>query len=412
MSRLTVRRTLAAVTTSVLALGFLAAVPISADAATYQAFGASAYGSQVKVGNLVSSGKTSYLSMCTTDDSYTKTNKTAAASLGALGNVGVLTTKVTTKKTGSTFSSVTTTQTGALNLLGGLITASAITSTAIATVENGVVKTGASTDFVNLRIANLPIDLHPTPNSGISIPGVADVLFNQQSVSMDGKEITVNAFRVNLLKNNGLNLPSGFIVLGNAKASVQTIKSLPYGSAYGTQVDLLGIITSGATAQVNIPCGGSDGVKKTANLVGLNVPGVISTGVARTSAVSTEDGTTTTATTKAIVDGVNLLNGAIRLDTITSKSSTTRKGTKVTTSSAGSSLVGLKINGKSITVSAKENTKIDVAGLGTIYLNKVVRTSTSIQVTGLSVTLNTAIGDLTKGTSINVGVSKAGVKAP
>jgi hypothetical protein len=201
----------------------------------------------------------------------------------------------------------------------------------------------------------------------------------------------------------------GYIVIANATASIKNVTQLAYGSAYGSQVDLAGVIKSGATAAVTIPCGGTNGEKIYNNLASLTLPqDAVDIGEARTSAYSSTDDKT--AITKAIVEDINLLDGVVTVDAVTTKATAVRSGSTVKTSSYGSSIAGLKINGKGVTFSTKENQKINIAGVGTLYLRKAERTSVSIRVTAVQLVLSTDKLGLKKGTVINVASAKAGVQ--
>ena len=81
MSGSLVRRAVATASSAALALGVAVALPTTASAATFDAFGAAAYASYVRVGDVASSGKTSYLSMCTPKTGYENNNNTAALDL-------------------------------------------------------------------------------------------------------------------------------------------------------------------------------------------------------------------------------------------------------------------------------------------------------------------------------------------
>jgi hypothetical protein len=52
-----------------------------------------------------------------------------------------------------------------------------------------------------------------------------------------------------------------------------------------------------------------------------------------------------------------------------------------------------------------------VLGIGTIYLNRVVRRPSGVQVIALQVVLGRARSGLPKGAVINVGYAQAGVRA-
>jgi len=290
------------------------------------------------------------------------------------------------------------------------VSADAITATATSTKTGSTYTTAAKSEFVNLKIGGVLVaDQSPDVNTKIVIPGVAEVFLNQQGVTSVDHQITVNALRVNILSTNPQQLPTGVIVVASAQSSIKTVTSMAYGNAYGTQVDVAGVLKSGATASVTLPCGGSGGTVRSSSVAGLLLPPVLTAGAAETSAASFPTATNNKAVTLVTVAGVKVLNDVLTVDAVTSKAAADRRGSTLTTSTAGSSIVGLKINGKAYSGSLKENTLVNIAGVGTLTLNQVIKTSSGIEVRGLSLTLNTNVGATLKGTTVNVGVAKAGV---
>ena len=358
---------------------------------------------------------TSYVTLCTTKSGVVRTSNTAAETLPGVGSIGAATTRVSSRKSGSTVSTTTTAKTATTSLLGGLVQADAITSTAkVSHSSKGYTRTGSSV-FTNLTINGLPVSAKPAKNTTITIPGIATVLLNSQgsSTSSGSHALRVTALRVNLLDGSPLLLPAGRVVVATAAANLHSpTHRRPYGSAYGTKVDLLGVVKSGATAAVYLPCGGSSGVLRKNNVASASLGTALRVGAVKSAAKSTDSAKATVATTNNQVAGVRLLDDKITIDAVTTRASTTRKGSKVTSrSSAGTRVVGLKILGVSRSVSTKENTKISIAGIGTLYLHRAVRTSTGLHVYGVQLTLSTNQSGLLAGSTITVGSAQAGVAA-
>lgn len=386
---------------------------LPAQAATFNAFGGSAYASTAKVGTLVNSGKTSYVPMCTLKAPTAATNNTAKLNLGRVGSVGAATTRVSSAKTSSTKTSLTTTKVAPTSLLTGLIQVRAITSTAsVKRTSNGYTKSGASV-FTDLKIGTKTITARPKPNTKVELPGVATVVLNARSTSYSygGHNAGTTAMKVTLLQGNILDLPVGTIVIGVSKASLHTTThARPYGSAFGTQLDVAGIVGSGKTAAVYLPCGGTSGKTRTNAVASANARG-LKVGAVKSTSKSTDTATATVAATTASLAKVNLLNGVVTLGTVNVAATATRKGTTVALSSAGTKVAGLRINGKAVSVSAKENTKINIVGVGTLHLRRVTKTTVSTTVFGAQLVLSTDQAGLKKGTTLTVGYAKAGVSA-
>ncbi|GAA1853595.1 choice-of-anchor P family protein [Microlunatus capsulatus] len=412
MSSLSTRGLGAAATVALTAAAVLG-LPTSAPAATTtaSAAGGSAYGSTVKVGNLVDSGRTSYVPLCTTRVG-SAANNTARVDLGLLGHIGAATTKVVSTDARGTRAATATSTTAGTSLLGGLVSVSSITSTAgVSKDARGYHSTGSSV-LVGLRVAGRSVTAKPAPGTSITIPGVATVLLNQQSArtSAGAHNQGVTALRVTLLPGNTLGLPTGTVVVGAANASLAApTRHRPYGSAFGTEANVAGLVGSGRTASSVLPCGGSGGVTRTNKVASVTAPGLVRVGAVTSSAKSTDTASATTATTAAKVAGISLLGGVVEVDAVTAQANAKRTATGVARTSTGTQVVGLKINGRARTVSTKENTTIDIAGVGTLTLHKTARTATSITVDALQLRLTTARAGLPVGAVVTLGHAGAGV---
>jgi hypothetical protein len=378
------------------------------------AFGGTAYGSTVSVG-AITSGSTAVVSVCSLAPGAASTNQAAKVNAGLLGSIGAVTSSITPTKTDTASSTVTTTTTAGTSLLAGLITANTITTTATSsfTPDGGFTNAG-STVVAGLKIAGQTVTATPGVNSKISIPNIATVTLNIQSASAVGGDHSksVQGLRIDLLSGNPLGLGTGRIIIGSSTASLHDpVMNRAAGTAYGTQIDLAGIVKSGATAPVGLPCGGSNGVTRTNSTASVNVPGVLSAGATATTARSTDAPTGTTAEFSATTAGVNLLNGVVKVDAITAKASATRSGSTLTSSSDGTQIAGLKINGTTVEVPAGENSTLQIAGVGTLTFRKVVKSTVGVDVFGLELKLSTDQLGLKAGTTIQVAAARPRVTA-
>jgi hypothetical protein len=103
--------------------------------------------------------------------------------------------------------------TARVNLLGGLVTADAVTVTATAHQDAfGNVTTAGSTVVTNLRVAGVPI-VNPAPNLAIVIPLVGSVIVNERTSLAGGNGIAVNALHITLLQGT-------HIVVSHARATL------------------------------------------------------------------------------------------------------------------------------------------------------------------------------------------------
>jgi uncharacterized repeat protein (TIGR01451 family) len=160
-------------------------------------FDAHAHGGKVDaplvgVGPLVPSN----LSCTTTPGS--DSHSLLSASLPALGSLGVITTSAsgTVSPAGLRSESAQAT-TATVRLLGGLVSADAVSAVATANEDGaGNVTTGGSVGLVNLRVAGVPV-ANPPVNTSITIPLVASVVINERVVTPNG--VQVNALHITLL---------------------------------------------------------------------------------------------------------------------------------------------------------------------------------------------------------------------
>jgi len=120
-------------------------------------------------------------------------------------------------------SSQSTSELESLTLLGGVITADAVTAIASSYVDG----TGAASDalgsaFVNLVVNGTPITTDVAPNTQIALPGVGYVVLNEETSAGNGvtsSGITVNMIHV-VLQNALTGANTGEIIVGSANSAV------------------------------------------------------------------------------------------------------------------------------------------------------------------------------------------------
>ncbi|MBE1468772.1 DUF11 domain-containing protein [Kibdelosporangium phytohabitans] len=144
------------------------------------------------------------------------TDRVLNASLPTLGSLGAIHTNAsgTVDSQGLRTASANST-TAQVNLLGGLVTADALTTTATAAQDSfGQITTSGSTVVTNLKVAGVPV-LNPTPNLPIVIPLVGSVIVNERTTIAGGRGVSVNALHITLLQGT-------HIVVSHAQASLGT----------------------------------------------------------------------------------------------------------------------------------------------------------------------------------------------
>jgi hypothetical protein len=153
-------------------------------------------------------------------------------------------------------------------------------------------------------------------------------------------------------------------------------------NAFGSQVTASGAglaLSSGRSAYVTISCT-RNSQSLTGTAAALSLPALTSSvGAVSTAASSTHTSGSSTYSdsSSATIGGVSLLNGAITAGAISTTAAASLGGTGGPTGSGTASLADLKIAGNSVSANPAPNTKLTVAGVGTVTLNaqKVQKTS-------------------------------------
>jgi hypothetical protein len=182
-----------------------------------------AYATSVR-GKLVKSGPTAPAGLSCFNSS-TDTNTTLTVSIpGVLTSATVTDSAVGTVKPRSVKGTTQSTL-QSVNLLAGLLTASAVTSDATARDARGSITTSGSATFVDLAVAGQPgISSRPPANTKTALPGVGTLWLNRISQSATG--IRVVAVELEVTHSNTLGLAVGTVVrIAVASAGVTSASS-------------------------------------------------------------------------------------------------------------------------------------------------------------------------------------------
>lgn len=334
-------------------------------------------------------GKTAYLPCpCQGTNGATQQTSVNALSAGLGGKVltaNVVTSTVYGLKTTSTATATNTSTVTGVNLLNGLITATAIKAVANANAtatDIGVNATGST--FVDLVVAGVPIAASPTPGTRLTLPGIGSVVLNKATKtgkSSTSKQITVEMLTIEVSTDNVLGLPVGArIVVAHAIAGYAR-SVLPFsvgGQAFAATANTaIGNTIKnkiGKAALVTIGCDGTGGATKTNTVADLDVGTVLQIGTGDTTAYGGLDGSGTIARTTAKVENVGLLSlpvtGAlVKLTAMTVVAEDRFNGSVHTRSTAGTQFIGLKIAGLSLPVSVSPNFRVDLP-FGHVIVNE------------------------------------------
>jgi len=148
------------------------------------------------------------------------------------------------------------------------------------------------------------------------------------------------------------------------------------GEAYGTQTTGNALVTSGKTADVILPPGGTNSVANTTSPT-------VSTGPITDTSLDVSMPTLATAATTSTVNGVSILAGAVT-GSFQSVSTSSSDGATASTSSAGT-YQSYSINNGPTQMNPAPNTRVDVPGVGFAIVNEQIPTGNGTTTTGLTV---------------------------
>ncbi|MFO1070434.1 MAG: choice-of-anchor P family protein [Geminicoccaceae bacterium] len=171
-------------------------------------------------------GRAAYVTLpCEGTSGRTRTNNVNTLNVTGILSLG---TGVSTAKSTSTATSTTATTTATIesvNLLGGLIQATALKAVAQTTLTGSTrTRSAAGSGFASLRVLGLPVAVSVAPNTRINLPLIGYVVINEQILpaASSSARTVVNGLRIVVtLRDNPLQLPVGSeIVVAHADAGV------------------------------------------------------------------------------------------------------------------------------------------------------------------------------------------------
>lgn len=420
MIRSTSRTTLALTLAALL----LTLAPAAADAggarrapagATPVAYLGGAYGTFARVGATVLLGKSAPVGLgaCTSKIGVHRTNTVASVNKPPIVTTGVINTTADTLAITGGSEATTSADVHDASVLDGLITATELKSVSTTSVDaTGFHTSAAGTVAVGLVVANVPISGTPAPNTVIALPGLGSVTLNEQisKIGQNKASLIVNMLHVNVTMQNPL-VPVGTqIIVAHASSGLNSLsarRSLD-GFAFGSFARVGSTILAGKSAVVHLPCQGTNGKTKTKTVAGVNVPPLVTSGTVTDTAEGTVTKSLASGETTSTVQTVSVAGDAVTADLVVADTHASSDGTTVTLSDSGSTIVNLMILGQPFGGDPAPNTKVHLAGFGTLWLHRVIQTSNSIEVRmiELIVTEQNPLG-IPVGTDIRVADSRA-----
>jgi hypothetical protein len=402
--------------TAGLMTAMLASPATALAAAGETGFMASAYGTEVTVASAVQSGRSALSTLgCTSQTGITHTNTAASVSAPPLLSTGTIDTKAASETTATGVAATGSATTQSASVLGGLVKATVIQSVSTTSQDSstGALSTSAAgTKFVGLVVAGTPISGTPAPNTKIGLPGVGYVILNQQA-GASGKsraDLTVIAIHVYVTQANPKAKPGTQVIVSFASSGLGApVSGLLDGLAYGAHANVAKTIIAGNLFPQSLACLGTGGKTRSNSGASASIPGILTSGTVTDTVAGTDTASKASATVTSTVQGLNLLAGTLTATAV--KADVTAAGNPPAFSD-NSVFVGLTVAGHpGIGDSVPPNTKLHLAGIGTLYLHRQIKTSNQITVIMIQLVV-TSPGNpagLKVGTTVNVAYAQASV---
>ena len=306
-------------------------------------------------------------------------------------------------------------RTSDISLLGGLIRADVATTVSTATKSSSGLSSSSTTRFVGLTINGQHYPADVPKDTTVLIPGVANVVLNSSShfELAGGTYVLGYGLVVSLLKPFK-HVPAAATVMLNPTQSIVTPAPPPHsapigGTGYGSAIKATAgpalDADSGPSALVFTPIGGTgdDDVHNATSEV--DVPQVLHTDAVKSWTTGVTKPRRARVTVSNQIAGVDVLDGVITADTVTTTSETRRHAGHRPTVALSTRFANLVVAGHAIPADVSPNTVIDIADVGRLVVNEQVAKKTGGYVRALHLTLSTAKYGLPVGSQIEVSVA-------
>lgn len=366
--------------TSLLAMVALC-IPINSFAATPETltYEGSAYGTAAFVGSTILVGQTAPVTLggvCGTPQQPVMVSGSAGGvNLPPIVSGGA----VNTNASSSLDTAQAVADTASISLLAGLISAQEIKAVTTTTIDSsGVLHVSSAGTMVNnLVILGHVYNGSVPANTRITLPLLGYVVLNEQTsnVGTNSASLAINMIHVHVTGLNLLGLQVGTeVIVSSATSGIVNVfaPAIVTGGAFATQVTG-NPLTSAATAPVALPCLGTGGTVLTNTLTGLNLTGILSSGTITDTAESSLGPLASSGVTTSSVQNLNLLSGLVSASLIKAQTNTFINSSTHYLISGSGQFVNLSVAGHpEINDSVPANTSVPIAGLGTLYLYRII----------------------------------------
>jgi hypothetical protein len=402
--------------TAVAAAATVVAVAPVGAAVVYYFYGYSGGSSIKALDNTVTSALTAESTVFSPDAGQSDHNSLASVKAQKVVRLGAVRTSADIEAVPGGTKVMVTSRTAGVDVLDGLITATAITVTTTTQRVNGVASSTTHSDFAGLKIAGARIPVRIPQNYTVRVGNVATLAVNAGKIdTKGGASAALGAgLVVHLLKKQGTAAAGAEINVGQtytlvAPDSSESTGHGTGGKAYATAIHAAAgkavEVRSDPTAPTTVFLHGTGGRTTTNALAALNLAPVARIGAVKTTGVGTNTRTVADARTAASLADVNLLNGLITAKAVSVEAHSSLAGRPT----LRCTLAGLEIAGSKVPVTVRPNTVVDL-GVARVTLCQEGVSGRTAGVRALYVVLGRAGYGLPAGAQIEVAAASAMVK--
>lgn len=300
-----------------------------------------------------------------------------------------------------------------ISLLDGLLTISSVkVVSATILTDSGFRLSSAGSELVDVRLAGVPLFSEtPPPNTEIDLVGIGRVVFNarESKVGEDEGFRRIKMVKVIVEEENPLAEVGTRIIVASAASRVRLSAGVALGgAAFGSRLTVDDITVLEPSFVQFMPCVGTDGEIRSNTGTGVDVSGVLTASTVHNTAQGTVDSTGAEGTMVATIEDANVLVGLVTADLIRARTHLADDGVDLTRRTTGTRFAGLQVEGfPEIVGDVPRNTRLDIVGLGTLWLKRISWTPKGVEVRmiQLKVLEENDLG-LPVGSDLRIGVSR------
>lgn len=384
----------------------------SAKARSDIALKASAYGTRLTGGQVpAGSGMTAFsVISCSVTPGIERTNEVVTANLPGAGTVSGVTTRVWTRKSGASLHSYSRSTTAEVVLADsplGKLSIRGVTSLSHAW-HNATGFHAETSSSIGKIVLTPPVgdpqefDI-PTPGTPIIVPGVAQISLgaSNESTNSSAASAWAAALRVKVLATG-----TDLVVARSRAVAVSGVKHGRFGGySAGTEAEVLGgVLTSGRNPLSIMPCQGTKGQTLTRSDAHVDLGGGLVVDAVSSSQWGKRYDRRSKAWERGSVAGINLGDGALKIDAVVGKATVIRKaGGGIVRSAAGTSIGTITANGEPQDIPIDQT--IEIPGVAKLEPKVVQRLAAGLKVIALRITLLDGSGAV-----IDLGVAKTTIR--